>query len=129
MSTLLCCIAAIGLHVGSVHTDNSTGQSLNGFNPGIYLEHTSGITVGTYYNSLRRASYYVGYNYRMAPIYGVTPSVLVGGVTGYTTSPTWAIVPSLSYNMGDGVAVRLSYLPKVEATKVQTLHLSLEKRF
>ncbi len=126
---ILCCIAAIGLHLGSQHFGNDTGQVMNNVNPGGYVEFKNGLIIGGYRNSINRDSYYAGYNYRFPAVGPVTPSVMGGVVTGYYKSPTLAIVPSLSVELAPGFEARVSYVPKVAATKVHALHLSIERRF
>lgn len=128
MLDLLCCIAAVGLHLGSGHFTNETGEQLNNMNPGGYVEFKGGLVVGGYHNSIRRNSYYAGYNHRFPSWGPVTPSVMGGVITGYYKTPTLALVPSLSLAVA-GAELRLSYIPKVSLTKVHTLHLSIERRF
>ena len=117
---LLCCIAAIGIHLGSYHINNQTGQELNGISPGVYVELNNGIVVGDYYNSLKRNSVYSGY--KLEGLYNT--SVIVGAITGYADKPVLAVIPSVTWG-----PVRLSYIPKVSLTKVHTFHISIEKRF
>ena len=120
MIDLVCCIAAIGIHIGSYHVNNQTGQELNNINPGAYVELTNGVVLGSYYNSLRRNSEYVGFKVE-GPYH---TSVIVGAITGYSDKPILAIIPSVNWG-----PVRLSYIPKVSLTKVHTFHISIEKRF
>jgi hypothetical protein len=127
MSGLLCCIAAIGLHVGSAHFDSDI-EGLNPVNPGIYVELDNGWLAGGYYNSLRRTSLYAGYQFKGPFIGPVQPALTVGVITGYPGGAMPAVVPSAYIDLGD-VGLRLSYIPKVNVTKVHTLHLAIEKRF
>jgi hypothetical protein len=108
----------IGLHVASAHIPQGNE---NNFNPGIYARMPSGLTVGTYYNSVRRQSFYAGYTYDLfGPV-----SVTVGGVTGYNKFGPVApmVVPSLSLG-----AVRFSVIPPVAGIP-SVVHLSLEHKF
>lgn len=130
MTDLLCCIAAIGVHLGSVHEGPQPVENLNPVNPGAYLQLRSGWVAGAYYNSVRRASVYAGYQLQ-APAWGpVQAAVTLGVITGYQGRPLPALVPSVYVGLGqDGWGVRVSYIPKVQATKVHTVHFALERRF
>ena len=46
----------IGLHVVSLHSS----PGLNNTNPGVYVKTQAGYTAGTYFNSERRQSFYLG---------------------------------------------------------------------
>ena len=128
MTDLFCCIAAVGLHLGSAHVGHQPVDNLNPVNPGVYVELRSGWTAGAYYNSVRRTSVYAGYQW-LGPAWGpVRPAVTLGAITGYPGGPLLAVVPSAYVDLG-GWGARLSYIPKVQATKVHTLHLALERRF
>ena len=47
----------LGFHIGSQHFP---ARDFNDANPGAYYIHSSGATIGTYYNSERRQSVYAG---------------------------------------------------------------------
>lgn len=128
MSDLLCCIAAIGLHLGSAHIDPTPGLELNNRNPGVHIELQNGLTAGTYYNSIRRQSVYAGYSMNLPKVGPIEPAIFFGGITGYTNGLWAAIVPSAYLPLGD-FGLRLAYIPKVTATKVHTIHLMIEHRF
>lgn len=78
----------IGVHLASIHDR----EGYNGDNPGIYYKDTSGFTIGTYYNSERRTSNYIGYtqSYTYFDI-----SYLC--ITGYNKSILPAIIPSVKF--------------------------------
>ena len=134
--TSLCnlCIATIGLHVGSAHIAPSEDLrgTLNGVNPGAYVVLNNGFTVGGYYNSFRRNSVYAGWTFYGPKLGPFTPSIEVGGITGYSdgNKPMLAVVPSIETPIGDsGLYARVSYVPKFSYTRVHTVHLSLEWKF
>ena len=72
---LIASIVAIGLHVGTAHIDPD--MPLNDFNPGIYAVLDNGVTVGTYYNSIRKQTVYAGYTTKYKQF-----SLMVGVATG-----------------------------------------------
>lgn len=129
MIDILCCIAAIGLHLGSTHLGNDTGQSLNNINPGGYVQLNSGFTFGGYHNSIRQNSYYAGYTYRFPSAGPFTFSLMAGGISGYGKDIYPAVVPSLSLKVASHTELRLTYIPKIPITQVHTLHISVERRF
>jgi len=106
----------LGLHTVTYHSANIDCD--NGNNPGLYYGNTdSGLVLGTYYNSCRKQSYYVGY---------ITPdwrglSVVADLVTGYVLPVTPRIYPSLA--MGP---FRLS---GGKWGPYEVVHLSMEVRF
>lgn len=114
MITEVCC-AIIGIHLATAHIDAS--KQLNDVNPGVYVQTTNNIVVGTYYNSLNKQSTYAGYVYK-------TPHIdfVVGGVTGYSTDILPMILPTAKLG-----PVRLMFLPKISVTGSNILHLSIEK--
>jgi hypothetical protein len=67
----------VGLHLASVHVPAHDWQ--DNFNPGIYAQHVdTGITLGTYHNTLGRQTVYAGWTYDWGPA-----SVTLGAATGY----------------------------------------------
>ena len=81
--------ATFGVHAGSVHVPSGAYQ--NNFNPGMYLRTDDGVTVGAYYNTLRRVSFYAGYTVEYGPV-----GLLGGLVTGYQPK----LIDGLSYGQG-----------------------------
>lgn len=120
----------IGIHGPSYHD----GGDFNNDNYGLYLVH-KGFTGGTYYNSLRRTTWYAGYSWEWAlppnPL-ADTVSLMGSLATGYHTAQySYDYVPlgalSVRRTLGEQHGLRLSYLPvlgKSPATYV--LHLSYE---
>ena len=113
---------SIGIHIGSQHDK----AGFNNFNPGVYVNH-NGYTLGTYYNSERKQSYYAGYTFESAPFYGSLRGALtVGGITGYGR-PMFLAVPSISAsNPVLGGRTRLSLAVKTNRDGANALHLSQE---
>ena len=114
----------VGIHTVSVHTE----KGYNNTNPGFYLS-IDGYTVGTYYNSERHQTYYVGYNFAGELGYGLDWGLTLGLATGYERSKVVPmVVPSVSYGLGNNFAVRLSAIPPF-AKSPGVAHLSFEYRF
>ena len=103
----------IGAHLGTAHWQ----PGLNNTNPGIYYVSENGITVGGYYNSYRKPTFYAGLTIQEGN-FGLS----LVGATGYKERTGWTITPILSpsYKLG---YVRLS-LPNL-----QGVHLSVEGEF
>jgi hypothetical protein len=125
MSTLLCCIAAIGLHVASHHSK----PGFNNFNPGIYVETTDGYTAGTYDNSESHQSYYAGRTFEAQVLPHASVAVTVGAITGYRAAPVLPlVVPTLRIPLADKVSTRFAFIPRVEKKGAAAVHLMLEYR-
>lgn len=116
----------IGVHVGSHHFSGT----FNNVNPGLYL-FKDGWTVGTYYNSERRQSYYAGYTFEGDLIGAVDYGVTVGLITGYQRARVLPmLVPSVSaVNPLLGGRTRLSFVPPVGKGSAAAVHLSHEWSF
>lgn len=125
--------ATFGIHVGSAHVPGGAYQ--NNFNPGVYLRTDDGITIGTYYNTLRRVSFYAGYTVEYGPV-----GLLGGLVTGYQPK----LIDGLSYGQGKTLTPMLAAslkLPPLGGFKPMlmlvppfrsspaVLHLAFEHRF
>ena len=125
--------ATFGVHIGSTHYPGGSYQ--NNFNPGVYVRTDDGITVGTYYNTLRRASVYAGYTYEYGPF-----GLLGGVVTGYQPK----LIDGVSYGQGKALTPMLALslqLPTLGGFKPMVmlvppfksspavLHLAFEHRF
>ena len=139
----------IGLHLASVHVPAHDWQ--DNFNPGIYAQHVdTGITLGTYHNTLGRQTVYAGWTYNWGPA-----SVTLGAATGYKKetkevpcSAEWAkyysrctmtlgqsksalvpmLAPSVKLPTVLGVTPRVSFIPGL-AGSANVFHLSIEKTF
>lgn len=105
--------------------------NFNNINPGIYIKHESGATAGTYYNSVRRQSYYVGYTFK--PVDSIPNlDITVGGVTGYPKMPVAPmVIPSYTfYTSDDGLRARAAFLPKFgDIQPSNVIHFMVEKSF
>lgn len=108
---LLFCASAqaqtVGIHTISGHTNGG----MNNVNPGLYVRLGNNVTFGTFRNSNRRQSAYLGYTaeYRWRD---VSVGLTIGGITGYRAAPVMPmVVPSVAYHFGKH-AVRVGIVPK-----------------
>lgn len=109
----------VGLHLGSVHVPK---RDYNNANPGAYVRFDNGFTLGGYYNSERRPSFYAGYTHSFDPV-----DVTVGAITGYERAAvTPLVVPSVRLFEIDRLAVRLAFVPKTEKNGSHVLHAMIE---
>lgn len=134
MNELLCCIAALGMHIGSVHIDSDpwlVERGVNNFNPGLMVEFKSGATAGVYHNSLSGVSVYGGYTHHFKA-FGSLPSVhpvaQVGAVT-YDGHLYPAAVAGLQVNVVRQWDARIQYMPKLGVTGAHVVHLMAIRRF
>lgn len=114
----------VGVHLVSTHGDDG----YNNTNPGIYVRFDNGFTVGSYLNSYKRQSTYVGYTleHRAETL---SAAVTVGAVTGYRKAVMPLLVPSVAYHIGPN-AVRVAYAPKPpQGGGSWCLHLMAERHF
>ena len=135
----------VGIHITSMHLPER--ENINNINPGIYYRDPSGFVLGTYLNSVRRQSVYLGYTAEMG-IWAVT----IGAVTGYQKkhdpnycdkgkidlpkAPCWSgyssgavtlmFAPSVRLPEIMGVTPRLTIIPSLGVNS-SVLHISLEK--
>ena len=107
----------LGFHIGSQHFP---AQQYNNFNPGAYYIHSSGATLGTYYNSERRQSVYAGWTWDYGPW-----RLQAGAITGYRRA---AVLPLIAPSVSLGYGFRLTVLPKVERGGSSVLHLMYERK-
>lgn len=122
----------VGIHVGSYHVekyDPTARQPWNNHNPGLYGRWND-IVVGTYYNSIRRQSVYVGYVYPLTSY----ADVVVGAVTGYN-GPGYSakavmpmVVLSVHFPITNGIEGRVHVIPKVAKGGATAVHFSVEWR-
>lgn len=125
-----------GMHIGSKHFP---AHDWNNRNPGIYLTgEVSGLSTsysqwangrwvaGTYYNSERKESFYVG---RILPVFD-NLDVVVGAITGYKAYAVMPmVVPSVHFRVVGNWSARIHYLPKVASDGAHVVHLSIERKF
>ena len=107
----------LGLHIGSQHFP---ARAYNNANPGAYYIHSSGATVGTYYNSERRQSVYAGWTWDYGPW-----RLQAGAITGYRRA---AVLPLIAPSVSLGYGFRLTVLPKVERRGSSVVHLTWEMK-
>jgi hypothetical protein len=136
LAALLCTAAqaeglkpvAVGLHIGSHHTEAREFGTWNNRNAGLYARWESGLVVGTLRNSERRQSVYVGRVFQTERWHGLGADLTVGGITGYARDVSPLVALSGSLKVGKTTA-RLSYLPKSHPKSSAAVHLSMERSF
>jgi hypothetical protein len=120
------CVAAVGLHLGSLHLDPEPWlqqRGMNGINPGAMVEMDNGLTLGGYRNTLNGKSLYAGYTAHFGPL-----AVLAGAVS-YENRWYAALAPGAQFNITPHWDARIVYIPKIEATGAHVLHLMAVRRF
>lgn len=128
----------MGLHMFSVHAhkyDAIGATNWNNNNPGAYIKWDNGVVVGTYYNSIRKQSSYVGYTIPLSD----NIDVVVGAVTGYygaVPSGTYGtkkvlpmVVPSVHFPLIDNMRGRVHFIPKTGKYAAAAVHFSIEASF
>jgi hypothetical protein len=107
----------IGLHLGTVHQ----GDGFNNVNPGVYAVWSNGATVGTYFNSERRQTAYVGWTWDRGPF-----ALTAAALTGYQRAPVVpGLIPSVRIPLGERSAARVSFILAPEK-QGRAVHLSWE---
>ena len=107
----------LGFHIGSQHFPS---KQYNNANPGAYYIHSSGATIGTYYNSERRQSVYAGWTWDYGPW-----RLQAGAITGYRRA---AVLPLIAPSVSLGYGFRLTALPPFGSQGSAVLHLSFETK-
>lgn len=139
----------LGVHLASAHIPARSYE--HNFNPGIYArDEASGVTLGTYHNSLGRQTFYVADTIGSGPL-NITLGVATGykrhvqygqqcppEITGYKAcyiqSPgrkaylAPIVAPSVTLPEIGGMTPRLTYLPG-SAGSSNVFHLSVEHKF
>lgn len=126
-------LAAIGLHLASYHTDAPTnkayGPAYNNVNPGVYAATKCGLIVGTYRNSIRRQTAYIGLNQdiKLTKNVGLFGSIALA--TGYEkTIISMGMIGA--YGQVNNYRLRLGYIPKFEKMNdTHVFHVTIERRF
>jgi len=114
----------IGVHGVTYHSPNIYCD--NGQNPGIYYSNgDTGITVGTYYNSCKRQSEYIGW--KSPDAYGL--SVMFVAVTGYVKDFTPMIAPTFELNTSRFVKDSSIRITGGSWARMDVYHVSIERRF
>ena len=123
----------LGIHAGSAHFPGGNYQ--NNFNPGMYLRTDDGMTFGTYYNTLRRVSFYAGYTFEYGPvgllgglITGYQPKIIDGLTYGQGKALTPMVAASLKLPPLGGFKPMLMLVPPFRSSPV-VFHLAFEHRF
>lgn len=107
---------AIVVHLASHHLEGEHES----FNPGLALRLYRDrvfVTAGAYRNSLGRESVYAGGGYRYPVTERLSVGFLAGVVTGYQVSVAPALVPEVSYRVGDW-DLMLNLIPPLHAGAV-----------
>jgi hypothetical protein len=144
----------IGLHMATVHIPHRDYQ--NNYNPGVYVSHNeTGLTVGTYHNTLRRTSVYVSKSFDTGTLLGQQTSIQLGGVTGYKRvewdekrydtnhrpymytmmegCSKYNIAPLIAFSSTlpevQGITPRITLVPPVQHTGSLAIHFSMEHKF
>ena len=137
----------LGLHMTSAHIPMKEGYE--NFNPGIYARFASGVTVGTYANTLGKQTFYAGWTVERGPL-----ALTIGFACGYQRTKTMGtcahsgfqlfqatcqydgrgtkayltpmLAPSVQLPEVRSVIPRLSYIPGLAGSS-NVFHLSVEK--
>lgn len=112
-------VAAVGLHLASVHSVDG----YNNHNPGVFVRDECGFQAGAYYNSERRFSAYAAktWDLKRVPVWAA-----LGVVTGYRAAP---VVPMAMAGVRIG-EVRIGYIPKLKGVNdTHVFHIMIEKEF
>lgn len=115
-------ILALGIHLGTYHTNIDNNYNPNNVNPGAYVELAGNWMAGMYYNSDRKSTIYVG----KALHYG-NAQLMVGLATGYRNVITPAIIPAYNVPLAKDVFGKIWYVPKVNSG-AEAVHFSIEWR-
>lgn len=119
-----------GVHTFSIHSeriDGHTGRPWNNVNPGAYVRWDR-VVAGTFYNSIRQQSVYVGYAY---PLFD-NVDIVFGAVTGYNAEGRAAkavmpmIIPSVHFAVTQTMSVRLNLALGAQKGAASAVNLALE---
>lgn len=118
----------LGLHLFSAHFgDDDAVAKLRWFTPGVYAVAPSGLTVGTYRNSIDRQTAYGGWTWRTGADFGPFSDVTLtaAAASGYRESRVMPLVAAAA-TLGHGdYAPRLTWVPH----RTHPVSLSIERRF
>jgi hypothetical protein len=110
-------VERIGVHLGTVHQVDG----FNNVNPGVYAVWQGGATVGTYYNSERNQTAYIGWTWDRGPF-----AITAAALTGYKRAPVVpGLIPSVRVPIGDRAAARVSFILAPEK-QGRAVHISME---
>jgi len=117
-------IAAIGMHLATIHTVN---RNYNDNNPGVYVRTDCGLQVGAYYNSYRNLSVYGAYTIDVKP---VPVWATVGIITGYPGHTVMPLAMAGVRARVNSYTLRIGYAPKIDGVnRTGIIHFTLERRF
>lgn len=121
---------AIGVHVFSVHStprDNVAGRAWNNANPGIYFRRDN-VVVGTYYNSIRKQSVYVGYSYPVTDYLDVCIGLVSGyNGPGYRAKPiSPMLIPTFHGPITSRMDWRINIAPGIGKNSATAINFALE---
>ena len=131
----LCAVATsviLGIHTLSYHTD--VGGHYNNVNTGAYVSYNN-FTVGTYWNSDRRQSTYIGKEYELTE--SCRFDATVGVISGYKKSLTPAVILGTKIDLSDISDNSFMHLVIAPTTRSDNgghlygvvIHAMVEKRF
>lgn len=122
-------VAALAAHLGSVHTHGG----YNNVNPGLSVRTDCGIVAGTYYNSQKRESFYLGYSYELprTPLFATL--ALTTGYRSPRSGKKFAVAPlpmvGVKLPIADHWRVVLGYVPQIRPSNTHVGHLMVEYKF
>lgn len=125
----------VGLHLGTKHFSQNKVSSKhaqgtwNDINPGVYVKLQNGMTFGTYYNSERKQSAYVGRTFSKNLTQNLEIAATVGIISGYNKSVLPLVLPTVAYKFHQDFAARVGFVPKVNKQGSAGLHFMVEKQF
>jgi len=120
-----------GVHVGSVHSNKNSNW--NNSNPGVYAVWgvhdlstfaDGNYVAGTYYNSIRKQSFYVGRLFEWGNV-----GLIAGVVTGYSRPALPMVVPTVRLDLTPHWKARITVVPKVDKNGAAAVHFSFEYKF
>jgi len=116
----------LGAHLFTTHVGCASNCRYN--TPGIYLKQENGMTLGVYNNTFGRTSAYAAWTFETAD---GRFALTAGGVTGYLTAKVMPLIsPSVKFDLGNRVSLRLVFLPRAPIHGgVNGLHMALEHSF
>lgn len=117
----------IGLHLYTQHID----KGLNNYNPGIYISEQvkpqrCNLAAGTYYNSYKKQSAWVGCTFTNDEKPGFR--LTVGAVTGYKGGIKPLFMPQYVAEISKDYSFVASILPSAKAG-LGGVHFTIEKKF
>lgn len=115
-------ILAIGIHLGTYHSNIDEGYHPNNFNPGMYVETVDNSVLGAYFNSDRKSTIYIG-----KTLHKENFSLMYGLATGYKYDVVPAIIPSYTISLSKEARMRMWWIPKVDSA-AEGVHFSIEWR-